>query len=85
MVMISVSSFLKFLMPNTVKAVHHIFRINCYGGNNNLTTLGLLLLLDIIELLHLKTSEITNISEIRPDFQMEVSVDARDAEETICL
>lgn len=72
-------------MPNTVEVVHHISRINCFGGNNNLTTLGLLLLLDIRELLHLKTTEITNTSEIRPDFEMEVSVDARGAKETICL
>lgn len=68
-----------------MEVICHISRINCFDSNNNLTTLRLLLLLNIRELPHLKTTEITNTPETRPDFQMEVSVCARDAKETISL
>lgn len=68
-------------MPNAVEN----FQNKLFWWNNNLATVGLLLLSDIRELLYLKTTEIRDTPEIKPDFQMEVLVDARDAKETLSL
>lgn len=70
-------------MPNTMESIHHISRKKCFGGNSSLSTL--LLLLDIREFLHLGITEITDTSEMRSDFQMELSDYAADAKETLCL
>lgn len=72
-------------MCGTMEGIHHISRKNFFGGNNSLPTLGLLLVLDIREFLHLGIFEITDTPEIRPDFQMELSDYAGDAKETLFL
>lgn len=72
-------------MPNKIESTHCISRTNYFGGNKSLSTVGLLLFLDIREFHHLGITEITDTSEIRPYFQMELSDYAGDAKEAVCL
>lgn len=68
-----------------MESIHHVSGTNCFGGNNSPTALGLLLFLDVRAFLLLVITEIKDTTEIRPEFQMELSDYAGDAKITLPL